>query len=200
MKRSIAIILAFMAVDLIFAHPGSAQNKGPNSIQKKATNDSAHTKSLPPPVIQPDATPNKQNPGASIALKDIEQPIRIETPVAVNSIKDRWDKALVIFTGLIIAVGLFQIIFLWRTVTATRDNAQAAFSGARAAESNARAVEAQNATLKETLDATMKAADAANTSAYASINSVRPWIGVRCETGNPPSTDIQSSIYFVNYG
>lgn len=45
--------------------------------------------------------------------------------IAVNSFKDDWDKALVILTGLIVAVGIFQIIFLWRTVRATSDSVRA---------------------------------------------------------------------------
>jgi hypothetical protein len=54
--------------------------------------------------------------------------------IAVNSVKDHWDKALVILTGLIVAVGIFQIIFLWRTVTATSDNVRAARSSTEVAK------------------------------------------------------------------
>jgi len=43
-----------------------------------------------------------------------------------------YDKALAIATFLLVAVGAFQIFYLWRTVNATRDNAMAAKASADA--------------------------------------------------------------------
>jgi hypothetical protein len=54
------------------------------------------------------------------------------SPVQIRSRKDGWDIALVCFTGALVLVGAFQIVYLWHTVQATRDNAKAALLNAEA--------------------------------------------------------------------
>lgn len=141
MKRIIVTALLIVnilgiAIGLVFARPGSAQDKGANHVEKKANNKDGPSKPLASPPVQ--LTPDKNaNAAAGIAGQDVDHRVRIDAPVAVKSIKDRWDKFLVIFTGIIIIVGSFQIYFLWKTVRATSDNAKAARDAANAAKNSA---------------------------------------------------------------
>jgi len=157
----VALISVLGAIGLVSVFSRSTQNSGADHVEKKTDDDKKNATSLAPAIPQSD-TPNKtQNPSSGVTREDDNQRtvVGIGGKVKVDTIKDRWDKALVYFTGAIVLVGIFQIIFLWRTVLATRDNAEAAFQGSEAAKANARAVEAQNATLKETLAAIQRQAD-----------------------------------------
>jgi len=151
-----------VAISLIFEHPGSAQNKGTNPIQKNASDNQSHANASVTPVVAANASENDQKQGANVATQDEEYRVTAKGPVTVNSHKDPWDKALVVLTGLLVIVGGFQIWFLWNTVNATRDNAKAAESQARSSESAARAAE-MNAT-------------AARANADALINMERGWL------------------------
>ena len=173
-----------IAVNLIFVLPGRAQNKGSESIQKKSNDNDANSKSLPPPVIQPDASQKHHDPSPNVAEQDIEHRVRIGPPVSVNSIKDRWDKALVFFTGLIVIVGGFQIIFLWWTLRATSDNAKAAKDAAKAAESQARSSESA-------AKAAEMNASAAEANTRTLRNIERPWILVRMKPYDPIIKNIE---------
>jgi hypothetical protein len=133
MKWCPAAVL-ILAVRLVFPCPGSAQNKTANQVQKKANDNESRTKLLVPTIPQPDASPKAQNPTPSEASANVERRVRIESPVTVNSRKDLWDKALVWCTVLIVVVGIFQIISLWRTVKATKLAANAAKDSAKVAE------------------------------------------------------------------
>jgi len=166
MKTSSIGTLILVAVWFVFSLAGSAQEKGTDHIHKTTGDYKSHPKPLAPPVVKSNAAPSDQNQSNAVAKQDTEHRVRIGTPVAVSTIKDRWDKALVLFTGLVVIVGGFQIWFLWRTVQATSDNAIAAKEGARSAADNAeaarasaRSVEAQNATLQSTLAAIQRQAD-----------------------------------------
>jgi hypothetical protein len=132
MKRSIVTVLIIVAIGLVFSPRGGTQDKGATSIQKNADDNKNQAKPLAPPVVQSDAAHEAQNPSASVASQDIDHRVRIGTPVAVNSIKDRWDKALVISTGLIVVIGIFQIIFLWMTIISANASARALINSERA--------------------------------------------------------------------
>lgn len=75
-----------------------------------------------------------QNESSKKTGANNEESVRIvSTPeIFTESKKDKYDKALVIATWLLVFVGGFQILYLWRTVIATRDNAKAAMLNAKA--------------------------------------------------------------------
>jgi hypothetical protein len=130
MKQIAITALVGIAIWLVFSLPGSTQNKGSNHIEKKADDNKYPAKALAPAPIQ--FTSNKnENPTKDVAGQNDDHPIRIDRPVAVNSIKDRWDKSLVFLTGAIIIVGIFQIFYLWKTVNATSKNADALINSER---------------------------------------------------------------------
>src|SRR5579863_9410745 len=126
MKRRKVTALIFVTFWLVVPLPGRPQDKSADRIQKQASDNQGQPKPLASPVVQPNPPAKDQNPSADVARHYVDHSVRVGTPVTVNSVKDRWDKALVIFTGLIVGVGIFQIIFLWKTVTATSANARAA--------------------------------------------------------------------------
>jgi hypothetical protein len=110
--------------------------------QNTQTNQGSPT-ATPSPVPTDSTNGNKHQTGSpqsasgkgSVGVHPVE-PLAISTvpdkPLGVSTVKDNWDKALVIGTLLIVLVGGFQILFLWRTVDATRDNAKAALLNAQA--------------------------------------------------------------------
>jgi hypothetical protein len=142
-------LIFLIAVVFVLLSPRATQDKAHSSGKGNAPNNHAQDHSPTSPVLKSDSA--KQT--ATVADQNVEHRVRIGTPVPVNSIKDTWDKVLVVCTALIVIVGGFQILFLWQTVRATSDNAKAAKAGAQAASANAQAVEAQGGTLKETLAA-----------------------------------------------
>jgi hypothetical protein len=132
MKRRTATALIVIAVWCIIPFPWSAQDKSTKHVEKKAADNKNQPQPFVPSIVKADPSQEAEQPGANIAGKDVDHRIRIGTPVVVNSVKDRWDKALVICTGLIVVIGISQIIFLWKTVVATSDNAKALINSERA--------------------------------------------------------------------
>lgn len=88
----------------------------------------------PVPVAGRNTTNDNQTSSRYPANHDGEESVNIvSTPkIEAESKKDLWDKALVPATGALVIIGTFQIIFLWRTVKATKDNAEAALLNAKA--------------------------------------------------------------------
>lgn len=165
----------FLAAWVCFmvCYPGTAQNKDPKKIEANSNryNDTARKLSLP--VVKSSTAKGNPKQANSETAESLPYRVVFPTPVPINSHKDPWDKALVVLTGALVTVGGFQILFLWRTVQATSENAKAAQAqathaeaaarsaaeNAEAASSNARAVEAQGTTLRETLEAIKRQAD-----------------------------------------
>lgn len=120
--------------------PVCAQDERPKTVTPNAQTNQRRAQ-------QPARFPNSQtaqpqrDPTASVTPNSNEQTVRVTAapPISVQSKKDKWDIALVIFTGLLVIVGAFQIIFLWRTVGATHANAIAARDNAKALIASERA-------------------------------------------------------------
>lgn len=119
-----AILIAWCF--LASASPRSAEDKPSNRVQKQTHNNQGVPPSLVSPVVNSNTTDKDHHPSTNKARNHVNHRVSFTTPVNVNSVKDRWDEALVVFTALIVAVGIFQIVFLWKTVQATSDNAKAA--------------------------------------------------------------------------
>jgi hypothetical protein len=128
----ILLLALLLASGLVLVLPGSAQDKAADSIQGKPENHYTNAKLLPSTIVQPYTSPEAKNPRSSVASEDVEKSVRIRTPVTINSVKDRWDRALVVLTALLVGVGIFQIIFVWRAVGATRDSVRAVINSERA--------------------------------------------------------------------
>lgn len=164
----LAIWACFMACS-----PGVAQNKTAKSTGNDSNRGNSENKAFSPPVVKPKATKGDQKETDSETVEGTPPRIIFPTPVPIKSDKGPWDKALVVLTAALVIVGAFQILFLWRTVQATSENAKAAQSqathaeaaarsaaeNAEAANANARAVEAQSTTMRETLEAIKRQAD-----------------------------------------
>jgi hypothetical protein len=131
MNKRMVVVFVMMAIGLILPCPRSAQDKSANSIQKDGNDKNANPNSVV--LSQAQLAPQKnQNPSAEVAPKDIEHSVSIERPVPVNSIKDPWDKSLVILTGCLVIAGFFQLWFFWQTVKATSANVKALIESQRA--------------------------------------------------------------------
>jgi hypothetical protein len=139
MNRFLIVPIAVIVCIGVSISPGKPQDKRPNQGAKNSqTSNEPANKSARPPDQAADENQNQSKP---ITPGTEERAIRVASlpPVAVKSGKDGWDKALVIFTGLIVIVGGFQIYFLYATVAATKDNARAAVLNAQAVISAERA-------------------------------------------------------------
>ncbi len=80
------------------------------------------------------AAPQVKEPATPAAAPTCPQSVNVLSapPILTKSTKDIWDEALVVATVLLVFVGGFQILFLWRTVQATNRNAEAALTTATA--------------------------------------------------------------------
>ena len=138
MKTMIVALAAILVICALCA-PGSAQNKGPKQVTQDAQGNKQSSGKLRPITRQ--TTNENQNNGRPVTTGNDQQTVRItELPkVSIDSHKDAWDKALVFATGLLVLVGTFQIIYLWRTVQATNANAIAAQENAKALIASERA-------------------------------------------------------------
>ncbi|HEV2419225.1 MAG TPA: hypothetical protein VGX94_15625 [Terriglobia bacterium] len=157
------IILA-LAIAIVFV-PRGTQNKSPHNSQQNTNRNQKPTQASVATVAYPNTARGNQEEASGVANAQSLERILFPTPVRIKSPKDIWDKALVLLTAALVVVAGVQILFLWRTVQATSDNARAAQAqaiysevaaksaaeNAEAANANARAVEAQNDTMRETL-------------------------------------------------
>jgi hypothetical protein len=147
-----ALLLVVTAIPILAQAPRSAQNERSEQVARNSQSNQAQSGPSAQPTapsrskqaraeINQNAATKTQNPSSGITPNNDEQAIKVTSapPISVLSNKDRWDKALVIFTGAIVVVGIFQIVFLWRTVTATKDNAKAALLNAQAVINSERA-------------------------------------------------------------
>ncbi len=116
----------------MLTHPGRTQNKSSENVQQNTANNKNTSNDSPVPITKLKTSNEDQNQGPRVASEYIDNSIRHPAPIPVNPTKDSWDRALVVFTGLIVIVGGFQIWFLWKTVKATSDNAEAALLNAQA--------------------------------------------------------------------
>jgi hypothetical protein len=117
-------LLILIAVLLVLASPGRAQNKAADSTQPNASANQSQPHALASPVVKADAAQGNQEQAPGITGQAVERRVRITAPVTVNATKDHWDKWLVICTALLVIVGGFQIWFLWKTVNVAGTNTQ----------------------------------------------------------------------------
>jgi hypothetical protein len=125
------LIAVLVIIALLAASPKGAQNKNPDQAKPEAGSNRQEPASS---TRMLDSEPAQENQSSNGEAKANREPARISTnpTIQIGSHKDGWDKALVVFTGLIVIVGGFQIYFLWGTVEATKDNAFAARESATA--------------------------------------------------------------------
>lgn len=133
-------MFAYLLIAMIFWQGPTPKEAPTNTVEK---NSQARRRSTPQNIAL--AGQNSSNGNVS---GDIQKPesndaisVRIIPPseIGTDSKKDPYDKALVIATCALVIVGGFQIFYLWRTVKATRDNAEAARIGAQAVINSERA-------------------------------------------------------------
>jgi hypothetical protein len=138
MKFRVLFAMILIAIWIVLVYPGSAQDKASKSIQNKGDNRQSITAPPLPPPKQPEEGQTSTTPTTTKASDREDRKVRISGPVDIKSGKDSWDRSLVIFTAALVIVGIFQILFLWRTVVATSDNAKAAKLAAQAVISSER--------------------------------------------------------------
>ncbi len=168
MKRIVITALIWIAVWLIFALPGGTQNKGSSHIEKSADNNKDSTNPFAPAPVQLKSNENTTQ-STGVTKQNVAHRMGVDGPVSISSIKDWWDKLLVVFTGIIVFVGGFQIFYLWKTVKATNENALAAKAAADAAR-----VQAEYSRLSA--EATKENAIAAKDAAKATRDNVKIFI------------------------
>jgi hypothetical protein len=146
--------------------------------------------STQPPTSVGTSVADQQHVGSTTKSEDTQQAIRVRELPRVSITKDWSDWGIWAFNGLLVIVGAFQLLVLWRQakimkaqaeimaehaahlkglVTAAEDNAKAASAAAEAASKNADFS-------KLNAEATSQNAIAAKASADALIASERAWI------------------------
>jgi hypothetical protein len=158
------------------------------TVTKNPKNDKAPS-TQPPTSIGPSAA-DQQHVGSITKSEDTQQAIRVRELPRVSITKDWSDWGIWAFNGLLVLVGAFQLLVLWRQakimkaqaeimaehaahlkglVSAAEDNARAASAAAEAASKNADFS-------KLNAEATSQNAVAAKASADALINAERAWV------------------------
>jgi hypothetical protein len=114
-----------------FQRPASEKVRTDRIKERADANQLASPKAAP---IKTGAANDHQEQGGKEGAPGSEESVRIVSVprIFTESQKDTYDKTLVICTVLLVVVGAFQILYLWRTVNATRDNAKAALLNAQA--------------------------------------------------------------------
>jgi hypothetical protein len=111
--------------------PRQSENNGSAEVQSNGNNNQA-----PPNTSTPSVKANSTNGSYAQTgepqSKDQERSVKItdSSEISVSTIKALSDYLLIVFTGLLVAVGGGQIFLLRRTVKATSDNATAAKTSA----------------------------------------------------------------------
>jgi hypothetical protein len=124
----------FGAVFLLIGWQGPPPQKAATDNPEKNAQSHQKPTAQPVPPVSHDSTNGNQNQSPEKTATNNEKSVRIvSTPkIQTESKKDFYDKALVVATWLLVFVGGFQILYLWLTVIATKDNAKAAFRNAQA--------------------------------------------------------------------
>ena len=141
MKRIIVTAFIIGAVFILLGSQRPTPEEASSSHIKKNADANEQPAPKPTPSLQVDDANGDQDQRRQIAATNGEESIRVISipKIVARAEKDTYDHALVICTGLLVIVGAFQIIFLWRTVNAARDNAQAAKLNAQALINSERA-------------------------------------------------------------
>jgi hypothetical protein len=92
--------------------PRGSQNKGPENIEGSADQNKKPAANIST-IKKPATTENSENEGKTVTPKNNEQTVTVTKmpEVAVQTMKDKWDKALVCLTGALVFVAGIQIIF-----------------------------------------------------------------------------------------
>ena len=191
------ILAALLA---IVQAPSPVPRKVPDSASDKrkgvgrSADDNKATTIPAPSVVKPVAPNPEQNANNTPKPKDEGESVRVRELPRVTITKDWSDWGIWAFNGLLVLVGAFQLLVLWRQakimkvqaeimaehaahlkglVTAAEDNAKAASAAAEAASKNADFSKLNAEATSQNAIAAKASADAAKVSADALINSER---------------------------
>jgi hypothetical protein len=135
-------ILAMVGIAIIcwqYSTPRSAEGK-PSYQSQNQTRNSQTPPCLPPPLVADLSAYGNQDQCQKEAPNKQRGLVEVSpSPFLVKTEESPWEKALVVATVLLVFVGAFQIRFLWKTVTATEENAKAARLSAEAVITSERA-------------------------------------------------------------
>jgi len=143
---------------------GSSQNIQQYTAAKQVPSSSAIVKN-------PSAAPEEQNSTNKPTDTNAQEAIVIREPVPVSVGKDWWDRAYIVFTGLLVLIGGIGVLAAFRTLKIIERQT-------RSIHHQAIQVRKQTYIFKKSAKAAQKAAEAAKTSADALIASERAWIMV----------------------
>jgi hypothetical protein len=121
-----------LAILVLVGWQGPTPNEATsNRVQENTKTNQANSQNSVAVAGRPSSNDNG-NHSTQNANEDAYQSVRIiaAPKIQTESEKDTWDKALVGATWALVIMGALQIVFLWRTVAATRDNAKAALKNA----------------------------------------------------------------------
>jgi hypothetical protein len=131
-----AIILTTLAFQGTI--PRTTKNESADQVKSNA-NANQKPPGVRPSTVTPNATNGSQGQSEKIASDDEKKSVRIAPyPLLVQAVKDTWDVALVICTGLLVLVGGFQILYLCRTIKAIKEQASIMRRNTEATEKSVR--------------------------------------------------------------
>ena len=115
MKSSVVLVGLFCAISVWSGFQTPSQKK----VAPKHTKPSAVTENATKENQEQSVKKTSQNEGENVKVLSVPE-------ILTESKKDSYDKILVIATILLVVVGVFQIVYLWRTVQVARDSAEIA--------------------------------------------------------------------------
>jgi hypothetical protein len=113
---------------ILYAWQGPAPHQGAQNNVEHNSQENQAAPQTSPPVTGRASTDSNKGQTSNEAKHSEEQSVKITSApeIQTESKKDPWDIALVFATCSLVLIGGAQIVFLWHTVSATRDNAEAA--------------------------------------------------------------------------
>jgi hypothetical protein len=130
------LILAMMILSVMQALgpvPGQAADN-PSSTSQSVKSDAKSDKkpTAKPPVEKPTATNPQQDRCQPKAPQDEKQSITVRVIAPVDVKKDGLDRAYIVLTGALVAVGMLTLLAIWKQAGYTRKAADAALFNAQA--------------------------------------------------------------------
>jgi hypothetical protein len=139
MKWSV-VVAFFILANIAVCGTASRTPKDEGSNQARADANQQHT-----PAPLPTVANDTPNGSLKRPREKGEHPVSIApSPLPVQSIKDVWDKALVILTGLLVIVSGFQMWYLYRTIKAIKEQASIMERSTAATEKSVKLQEIQS--------------------------------------------------------
>lgn len=146
--------------------PDAAASRG-HGVNQHAKSHQRPTEPINAPAQKPVESHTKDNASDNSAKTNAQETVVIRGPVAVETTTDRWTKAYVIFSGLLVLIGFAGVLAAIHTLKTIRGQGQVMQRQLAAMEGQVSQMQASGQQTERLIKATADYAQAANSSSEA---------------------------------